>query len=185
MNTMRNVVAGLLMSLDGVVGAPQAWQLPFHPEMGEMMEAGLADSDAVLLGRRTYLQFAEMWPKQGSDVPMADYLNNTPKYVASGTLTEADWGDTTILDGDLVTAVRDLKQQPGKNIQIPGSPRVVRSLLTAGLVDELSLMLQPVVAGNGMRLFDGLPEKLGLRLAQDAVTFPNGVVALTYRPQES
>jgi dihydrofolate reductase len=177
---MRKIVTGLFISLDGVVESPSDWLLSSH-EMWELISAGIAESDAILLGRRTYLQFAELWPNQGSDVPMADFLNNTPKYVVSSTLDTLDWANSSLVTGDLGREVAKLKEQPGKNVQIPGSPTLVRSLLRDGLLDELSLMVHPVVVGSGMRLFDGITDQLHLKLVE-STTFSTGVLSVTYQP---
>ncbi len=180
---MRRIVAGLAITLDGVVEAPSQrnWFL-YDDEMGEKIAAGIAKSDAILLGRRTYLEFAELWPKQGSDVPMADYMNDTPKYIASTALEEPlEWKNSTLIKGDLAEELAKLKQQPGKNIQIPGSPRLVRSLLRDGMLDELSLMVHPIVLGSGMRLFDEMTQQVRLKLV-DSTTLSTGVVSVTYEP---
>jgi dihydrofolate reductase len=176
---MRKVVAGLFMTLDGVVETPSKW-LSFSDEMGEMLGAGIAQADAILLGRRTYLEFAELWPKQGNDSPFAAFINNTPKYVASSTLANLEWANSTLVSGDLADFVTKLKAQPGKNIQVPGSPRLVRSLLRDGLLDELSLTLSPIVIGVGARLFDEMPERVNLKLV-DSRVFSNGVLSVTYQ----
>jgi dihydrofolate reductase len=179
---MRKIVAGLFMSLDGVVESPERWGFQyFNEEMTERIEAGISEADAVLIGRRTYLQFAEMWPSQGSEVPMSDFLNNSHKYVASDTLTKLDWGPASLVTGDLDGELMKLKRQPGKNIQIPGSPTLVRSLLRDGLLDELSLSICPIVVGPGLRLFQDITDQLPLRVAQ-ASTLSNGVVNVTYEP---
>jgi dihydrofolate reductase len=151
----------------------------FNDEMQEIIDAGVAEADAILLGRRTYLEFAAMWPRLGGDVPMADFMNGTPKYVASSTLRNLDWAGSTLLTGDLATELTDLKRRPGKNIQVPGSPRLVRSLLADGLLDELSLMIHPVVLGTGARLFDGQADRMDLKL-QDSRTLGTGVISATY-----
>jgi dihydrofolate reductase len=177
---MRKLVAGLAMSLDGVVDSPSNW-VAFDDEMGAVIGAGIARSDAVLLGRRTYLEFAELWPKQGNDVPMAKFLNNTPKYIASSTLDSLEWANSSLVTGDLVEEVTRLKQRPGKNILMPGSPRLVRSMLREGLLDELSLMIAPVVVGSGARLFDELTERVPLELTESA-TLSTGVLSVSYRP---
>jgi dihydrofolate reductase len=179
---MRKIVAGLAMTLDGVVEAPsQRNWMRYNDEMGEVIGAGIAQADAILLGRRTYLEFAALWPSLGSDVPMADFMNNTPKYIVSSTLRTLDWANSTLLTGDLAEEVAKLKAQPGKNIQIPGSPRLVRSLLRGGLLDELALMIHPVVLGSGMRLFDEISGQIGLTLA-DSKTLSTGVLFATYQP---
>ena len=176
---MRKIVAGLAVTLDGVVDSPSGNWMMFNDEMREIIDAGVAEADAILLGRRTYLEFAEMWPRLGSDVPMADFMNGTPKYVASSTLRSLEWAGSTLLTGDLATELTELKRRPGKNIQVPGSPRLVRSLLASGLLDELSLMIHPVVLGTGARLFDGQADRMDLKL-QDSRTLGTGVISATY-----
>src|ERR1700730_1826918 len=163
---MRRIVAGLLMSLDGVVESPGEWGFSdyFNDEMREGISAGIAHADAVLLGRRTYLEFAATWPNQGNEVLMASFLNNSPKYVVSGTLDGLEWRNSTLITGDLSESLAKLKAQPGKNILIPGSPTLVRSLVRDGLLDELSLNVCPVVVGTGMRLFEGITDKIRLKL---------------------
>ncbi|TMD39032.1 MAG: deaminase [Chloroflexi bacterium] len=149
---MRRLVAGLLMSLDGVVGSPNIWGWPRYmdDEMSQAIAAGVAEADTVLLGRRTYLEFARIWPGQGSDVPMADFLNHSPKYVVSTTLrTPLAWENSHLLTGHLAQQVKNLKLQAGKNILVPGSPRLVASLLAEGLLDQMSLNICPIVVGSG------------------------------------
>lgn len=177
---MRKIVTGLFISLDGVVESPSDWLLS-SPDMWEVISAGIAQSDAILLGRRTYLQFAELWPNQGSDVPMADFLNNAPKYVVSSTLETVEWNNSRLITGDLADELAKLKQQPGKNIQIPGSPTLVRSLLRDGLLDELSLNICPIVIGSGMRLFDEITDQVRLKLV-NSTTLSTGVLGVTYQP---
>lgn len=173
---------GLFVSLDGVVESPDGWQLPyFNDEMIEGINIGIARADAVLLGRRTYLEDAELWPTQGSDVPMADFMNDTPKYVVSSTLDTLEWANSVLISGDLADELTRLKQQPGKDILIHGSPTLVRSLLRDGLLDELSLYILPVVIGSGMRLFDGITNRVALELVE-STTFSNGVLGVTYQP---
>jgi dihydrofolate reductase len=179
---MRKIVAGLAISLDGVVESPSGNWLLFNDEMGEVIGAGIAQSDAILLGRRTYLEFAELWPNQGSDDPMAAFMNNTPKHIVSSTLdTPLEWANSSLVTGDLAEEVAKLKAQPGKNIQIPGSPRLVRSLLRDGLLDELSLMVHPIVIGSGMRLFDDMTNQVSLKLVESR-TLRTGVLCVTYQP---
>jgi dihydrofolate reductase len=177
--TVRKIVAGLAVTLDGVVDSPSGNWMMFNDEMREIIDAGVAEADAILLGRRTYLEFAAMWPRLGGDVPMADFMNGTPKYVASSTLRSLEWAGSTLLTGDLATELTELKRRPGKNIQVPGSPRLVRSLLADGLLDELSLMIHPVVLGTGARLFDGQTDRMDLKL-QESRTLGTGVIWATY-----
>jgi dihydrofolate reductase len=180
---MRKVVAGLLVSLDGVVESPNkwGWQQYMNAEMTEGIVAGVAQADAVLLGRRTYLDFATLWPKQGIDVPMARFLNSSPKYVASTTLNTLAWQPAILIKEDLAGELTKLKQQRGKNILIPGSPRLVRSLLFDGLLDEISLDICPVVVGSGLHLFDDVTGSVSLELVASK-TFSNGVLSVTYQP---
>jgi dihydrofolate reductase len=150
---MRSLKAWLYVTLDGVVEAPEDWVVP-DEQMFEEQTADYATSDALLLGRRTYETFAAALPQRGSDVPNAEWMNTTRKHVASTTLKSPEWQNTTVLEGDVSEAVSRLKQEDGENITLNGSPTLVRTLLTAGLVDELRLFLHPVVLGSGGRLFD-------------------------------
>ena len=181
---MRKIVAGLFISLDGVYESPEEWHFPyFNDEMGEAVGAQMADSDSMLLGRVTYEEFASYWPSQTSDGEageMADFMNDTPKYVVSGTLQDAGWKNTTLIDGNnAVEALTSLKQQPGKDISVTGSGTLVRTLLRDGLLDELRLLVHPIVVGHGKRLFDEGQQVL-LKLT-DSTTFSTGVLALTYQ----
>jgi dihydrofolate reductase len=106
--TVRKIVAGLAVTLDGVVDSPSGNWMMFNDEMREIIDAGVAEADAILLGRRTYLEFAAMWPRLGGDVPMADFMNGTPKYVASSTLRSLEWAGSTLLTGDLATELTEL-----------------------------------------------------------------------------
>jgi len=182
----RKIVAGLYMSLDGVVESPEKWGFPYmNKEMTDWMAAGIAKADAVLMGPRTYQAFAKLWRDQRGDDLMADFMNHSPKYVVSDKpIDKLDWQPATLLKGNLVEELTKLKQQPGKNIQIPGSPRLVRSLLSDGLLDELSLNICPVVVGSGMRLFDEITNQVNLKLGGSKI-FSNGVLGVTYRPVRS
>ena len=170
------------MSLDGVVENPNRWSTPyFCNEMWEMMKAGITQADAVVLGRRTYQEFAEIWPRQGSNGPMATFLNSAPKYVFSMTLDNAEWKNSTVIKGSPSEELAKLKRQPGKNIQVPGSPKLVRSLLRDGLLDELALFVLPIVVSTGMQLFAEMTDPVRLKLV-GCKTFSNGVLAVTYQP---
>ena len=181
---MRKVTAGLFVSLDGVVESPEKWQLPyFNDEMGEAVGAAMAATDAMLLGRVTYQEFASYWPGVSvKDQPFADHMNNTPKFVVSTTLAEPlEWQNSTLIQENVAEEIAKLKQQPGKNIGITGSATLVRSLLQDDLLDELSLMVHPIVLGSGKRLFEEGGDQKGLKLV-DSKTFSTGVVYLTYQP---
>jgi dihydrofolate reductase len=183
--TMRKIVAGLFMSLDGVVESPEEWAYQYGTdEMWGEIAAGVARADAVLLGRRTYRAFARMWPSQPSDMPMAAFLNNAHKYVVSATLDTLEWGPASLLTGDLAAELTELRRRPGKNIQIPGSPTLVRWLLGGGLLDELSLSICPVVVGSGMRLFEDVTDRVRLKVAESK-TFSTGVLGVTYQPDSA
>jgi dihydrofolate reductase len=175
----RKVIATFFVSLDGVVEAPQDWHFPyFNDEMAAAIGAAMSSSDAMLIGRVTYQEWAGFWPD--ADDEMAEYMNTTPKYVASTTLDKVEWSKSRLLDGDVPTAVAALKQRPGKDIVMSGSPTLARSLLREGLVDELHLMIHPVVVGEGAKLFaDG--DKHALELV-GSKTFGTGVVYATYKP---
>jgi dihydrofolate reductase len=179
---MRKIIAGLFISLDGVVEAPQDWHFPyFNDEMGEAVASQAAQSDTMLLGRRTYEEFASYWPNQSSEEPFADVMNGTPKLVASTTLGSVDWQNSTLIEGDVVDALKGIKQGPGKDISITGSPTLVRSLLRAGILDELRLLVHPIVVGHGKRLFEAEDQPIPLRLIESK-TFTTGVQAMTYGP---
>lgn len=173
------------MSLDGVVELPERWGFQyFNPEITSAITAGIAQADTVLLGRISYERFAEMWPSQGDDVPMAAFLNRSPKLVVSSTLNTLKWQPATLIRGDLVAEITKIKQQPGKNIQVPGSPHLVRWLLLAGLLDELSLSICPIVVGSGFHLFDEVTRQVRLNVIHATIS-SNGVIGVTYQPGES
>lgn len=179
---MRKIIAGLFISLDGVVEAPETWHFPyFNDEMGGAVTAQAEASDTMLLGRKTYEEFASYWPNQSSDEPFADVMNGTPKLVASTTLKDVKWQNSTLIEGDVVEALKRIKRQPGKHISITGSPTLVRSLLRAGVLDELRLLVHPIVVGHGKRLFEAEDQPIPLRLVE-AATFTTGVQAMTYAP---
>ena len=178
---MRKIVAGLFISLDGVVESPDQWQFPyFNDEMAAAVDGLIAEGDTMLLGRRTYEEFAAYWPHQDAADPNVAQMNATPKLVVSRTLETAEWQNTTLIKGDLAAELARLKAQPGKNINITGSGTLVRALLRDGLLDELVLLVHPLVVGTGKKLFDG-DEQIPLTLT-DSKTFGTGVLALTYTP---
>ena len=184
---MRKVVAVELVSVDGVMEAPEEWAFSYsNDEMEEANAAGMAASDAMLLGGVTYQEFASYWPYQNSaEQPFTDYLNNTPKFVVSTTLEEPlEWQNSTLIKGNVAEEIARLKQQPGKNITILGSATLVRSLLRDGLLDELGLMVFPVVLGTGKRLFEDGGDQKALNLV-DSKTFATGVLYLIYQPDRN
>ena len=183
---MRDLVAVEFVSLDGVVEAPEKWTGPYmDAEIGQTMEAGMAASDAMLLGRRTYQDFEAYWrDKTAEEEPYAPYINQTQKFVVSKTLTSVDWRNSTLITGDVAEQITGLKRQPGKDIAIIGSPTLMRSLLGDGLLDRLNLYVFPVVLGAGKRLFEEGISELPLELV-DSRAYKTGVVSLTYAPAGS
>jgi dihydrofolate reductase len=178
---MRTLTASYFMSLDGVVDSPQNWHFPYaDPEPMGIVEAATKGVDALLLGRRTFEEWKAFWPQQ-TGFPMADFINSTHKYVATGTVTDPGWAPSSVLSGDVVARVADLKDTDGGRIAINGSGTLTRHLLQAGLVDELHLLVHPVVVGSGKHLFEGGDAPVGLQLANQQ-TFGNGVTYQVYRP---
>jgi dihydrofolate reductase len=180
---MRKVVASLFLSLDGVMEAPERWNFPyFNEEIGAVIGEAISTTDAFLLGRRTYEAWAAYWPAQSAEEnPMAKAINGLPKYVVSTTLDDVAWENSTLLGPDLAVEIPKLKRQPGKDISISGSATLVRSLLRDGLLDELRLMIHPLVLGSGGRLFENGTGEARLELV-DSQPFATGVLNLTYRP---
>ncbi len=179
---MRKIVAGLFITLDGVVESPQNWQMSyFNDEMGAAVGGLMAAADTMLLGRVTYQEFASFWPGAPADDPFTAQMNDTPKYVVSTTLDTVEWKNSTLINGNIAEEITKLKQQPGKNIGITGSATLVRSLLRDNLLDELVLMVHPIVVGSGKRLFEDMGEQVMLTLV-DSQTFSTGVLSLTYTP---
>jgi dihydrofolate reductase len=186
---MRKITAGLFISLDGVVEAPDQWHFPyFNDQMGAAVDATLGASDTVLFGRKTYDSFAGAWPERETageeDAGLAKALGDARKIVVSNQTLEFTWRNSEQLEGDLVEAVRALKNEPGDNIAMSGSVSVVRQLLAAGLLDELHLLVHPIAVRKGMRLFDEGETSTPLRLISSE-TFETGVLNLVYGPAES
>jgi dihydrofolate reductase len=181
---MRKVISGLFISLDGVTESPDQWQFDaFDEDMMATMTAHIAAEDTILLGRVTYQDWTHYWPT-ATDEPYASHINTTPKYVVSTTLDTVEWGswqNISLIKGNLAEAIGRLKQQAGKNVGVAGSPTLVRSLLLADLLDELTLMIHPVVAGSGKRLFEGEHALKRLKLVASKTT-RSGVSILTYQP---
>ncbi len=179
---MRKIVAGLFMSLDGVVGSPEQWQMPyFDHEMGAAVASRMAAADTLLLGRRTYEELATAFAgRVDSGDPMTGQMNAIPKLVASTTLDTVDWQNSSLIKGDLADELARIRTEPGKNLQVTGSITLTRWLLGHRLLDELSVMVCPVLVGRGRRLFDA-DHPIALDLT-DATTFGSGVLSLSYRP---
>jgi dihydrofolate reductase len=180
---MRKLISSFFISLDGVVEAPDTWHFPyFNDEMGQAVGNAIAETDTLLLGRRVYEEWAAYWPQQdpASD-PFVSIMNETPKVVVSTTLERVDWQNSTLLEGGLADGVNALKAKPGKNIGMSGSATLVRSLLEQGLLDELRLLVHPLVVGTGAKLFPDGATPVSLELV-DSRAFATGVLDLTYRP---
>jgi dihydrofolate reductase len=182
------------LTLDGVMQAPGradedrrggfepgGWALPYADSvMGSLAGQSMANSGALLLGRRTYEDFFSVWPKR-TDNPYSEVLNNSQKYVASRTLKEPlPWINSTLLKGDAGDAVTRLKEQPGKDIVLLGSGELARSLMQRNLIDEYILLIHPLILGSGHRLFTDGVSIAALQLV-DAKTTTSGVVFATYR----
>jgi dihydrofolate reductase len=186
---MGRIVVTEFVSLDGVIEDPGGSEgyrhggWTFEIERGEEGDRfkleETFEAEAQLLGRVTYEGFAAAWPSRQGD--FADKFNSMPKYVVSSTLEEAEWSNTTILAGDLASEVGRLKQEVDGVILVAGSAQLVQGLLEHDLVDELRLMVFPVLLGPGKRLFGDSPEKRRLRLAESR-TVGDGVALLTYEP---
>jgi dihydrofolate reductase len=175
---MRKVVAYELLSLDGVAEQPDEFVTNFDDVMRENLGRVIAAQDAVLLGRRTYDDWAAFWPN--SDIePFASFINGVRKFVVTSTPPEQEWPPTKVIESELARFVGDLKQQPGGDIGIHGSILLAQSLLQASLVDELRLVIAPAVQMRGRRLFDrGSPRRLSLTRS---VTSPTGYLLLDYQ----
>jgi dihydrofolate reductase len=187
---MRKITAGMFISLDGVVEAPDQWHFPyFNEEMGAAVDATFGGVDTMLFGRRTYDSFAGAWPEReaagGEDAPFAKALGDARKIVVSNQQLEFTWRNSEQLQGDLVETVTALKNAPGDAaIGMSGSVSVVRQLLAAGLLDELHLLVHPIAVRKGMRLFDEGEPPIPLTLISSQ-TFKTGVLNLVYAPAAS
>src|SRR4051812_38511866 len=152
---MRKLVVTEFMTLDGSIGAPM-WSFPYWgDDIAAFKGEETTNSDTSLLGRVTYEGFAQAWPPQGDDEASgAKYFNNVEKVVVTKTLTNLEWKNSHVLQGDLEAGVRELKARDGTNITVHGSAMLAKSLIKAGLVDEIRLLIYPVMAGEGPLLFD-------------------------------
>jgi dihydrofolate reductase len=175
---VRKVVAYELLSLDGVAEKPDAFFPDWDDEAEANLGAVIAAQDSVILGRRSYEEWAGFWPS--SDIePFATFINKVAKHVATSRPLDRAWANTTAVEGDLVEFVRDLKNRPGGDIGVHASISVAQALLAAGVVDELRLVIAPVIAGSGRRLLDGVP---AIRLESiRSSTSPTGYLLVDYR----
>jgi dihydrofolate reductase len=189
---VRKIIVSEFLSLDGVMQAPGSseedrednfmlggWTMPYwHDDMGMHVFGEMQRVDAMLLGRKTWQGFAAAFASAPAGDPFTDHMNNTPKYVVSTTLTSADWQNSTLIRADVVEEIRKLKDQPGKDISVTGSSVLIKTLAQHNLIDEYSLLVYPIVLGNGKRLF---PHAVHTALSLvESQSFPTGVLALRY-----
>jgi dihydrofolate reductase len=178
---MRKLMSCLFISLDGVVESPDTFVRPnLYNDFPEIIRETIAEQDTILLGRKMYEEWSQYWPDSKIE-PFASFINSHPKIVVSSTLRNLDWNHSTLLRGDLADAIGELKAQPGKTIGVHGSISLVQSLLLAGLLDELRLIVCPVIAGHGRRLLDHQGDALQLDLQHSRAT-PTGLQYLVYTP---
>ncbi|MEU4692363.1 dihydrofolate reductase family protein [Actinoplanes sp. NPDC023714] len=186
---MAKVISTLFISADGVAEIDPAWHFPYFDEnMGQAVTEDYATADTLLIGRETYDSFAGAWPDReaagGEDAPFAKQIGDLRKVVASRQNLEFTWRNTELISGDLLDAVRALKSADDvQGILIPGSISVVQQLLAAGLIDELRLLVHPVAARKGRRLFDDGDTAYHLKVVSTDV-FPTGVIRVIYAPAE-
>jgi dihydrofolate reductase len=189
---MGRIVVTEFVSLDGVMEAPggedfkyPGWSFEFERgEDGDRFKLDEAlDSEALLIGRVTYESFAAAWPSREGE--FADKFNSMPKYVVSSTLQDPDWNNTTVLSGDAVDEASQLRDAADGDIYVHGSRQLAQTLIENDLVDELHLMVFPVVLGTGRRLFGETSDMKRLRLADSKPVGPDGVIVLTYQPADA
>jgi dihydrofolate reductase len=192
---MRKLIVIEQLSLDGVMQAPGApdedteggfpyggWSMQYFDDVaGAAAAEGMAETDAHLFGRKTYEIMAAYWPTAPDEEPFKEPLNNTPKFVASRTLENAKWQNSTVIVGDVAEEVATLKNQPGKNIIVLGSGELVQTLIANDLVDEYFLTVYPIVLGSGKRLFRDADRPRNLSLVDSKPTTTGGLI-LTYQP---
>jgi len=197
---VRKVIVNEFMSLDGVVQAPGAadedtsggfahggWHLRFFDDLSQnWVVKSIAEAGGFLLGRRTYEIFAAYWPNAGEEEQViAEPLNTKPKYVASTTLAEPlEWQNSTVLDGEVANAVANLRQEGGGDLHVIGSAQLVQTLIEHALVDELRLMIDPLVLGGGKRIFSDDGALRPLRVLNSQMT-TTGAILATYAPGDS
>ena len=176
---MRKIVVYELLSLDGVAEDPDSFFASWDDAMDANLAAVIATQDAVILGRRSYDEWVRFWPDSEIE-PFASFINAVPKYVATSESLDPEWANATAIDvGGLVDFVRNLKNQPGNDIGVHASIVVAQTLLTAGVVDELRLVIAPRIASSGRRLFEGLPS-IPLESIRSEIS-PTGYLLVHYR----
>lgn len=192
-STMRKLVVIQFLTLDGVMQAPGGkdedtdggfqyggWQAAFDDDDDSVPE-NLGKSGALLLGRKTYDNFASFWPTAGKDVPwFGPFMNNITKYVASKTLKKTEWQNSILLEGNAAEAVARIKKEAGKDVYVIGSGNLCQTLMRHNLIDEYVLMVHPTVIGDGKRLFQNDCAKQDLELLKSKTT-KTGILVLTYK----
>jgi len=179
------IVVTEYLTLDGVFEEPGHWSFDFFNEEAMQYKYDeLFSSDAQLLGRVTYDGFAKAWPTMENTGDFGERMNSMPKYVVSTTLDHADWNNTTVLKDNVVDEIRRLKEQPGRNLLVAGSGKLVQTLIQNDLVDEFRFMVHPLVLGKGKRLFPEGVEQFNLKL-METKPFKAGIVVLHYQPSSA
>ena len=185
---MRQLITFNNVTLDGFftdAGSDMSWAHKQDAEWDEFVAGNASGGGVLVFGRTTYDMMAGFWPTSYAlqNMPVvAERMNNLPKIVFSRKMAKAAWNNTTLIKGDIVAAMRKLKQEPGEDMAIMGSGIIVAQFAAAGLIDEYQLVVNPIVLGGGRTLFDGLKEKLELRLIKTRA-FKNGNVLLCYGPK--
>ena len=174
---MSKIVVYELLSLDGVAEAPDEF-FEWDDAVGRRLAATIETQDAVVLGRRSYDEWAQFWPNSEIE-PFATFINGVTKYVATSKPLDQEWANSKVIDGGLVQFAREIKQQTGGDVGVHASISVAQALLAAGVVDELKLVVGPMIVGRGRRLLDGLPS-IKLELIRSEIS-PTGYLIIDYR----
>jgi dihydrofolate reductase len=175
---MRKIVVYELLSLDGVAEDPDSYFTDWDDVMDANLAAVIGTQDAVILGRRSYTEWAEFWPTSQIQ-PFATFINGVTKHVATSTPLDRGWANATAIDGGLIEFVRDLKQQQGGDVGVHASISVAQALLAGDVVDELKLVIAPRISSHGRRLLDGLPS-IQLEAIRSSIS-PTGYLLVDYR----
>jgi dihydrofolate reductase len=181
---MRSIVATEYVSLDGVMDEPGVWSGPFfNDEAAKFKYNELFASDALLLGRVTYEGFAKAWPTMEGTGDFGERMNSMPKYVVSTTLQNPEWTNSRVISANVVEEISRLKEEPGQDLLLAGSGKLLHTLMEHDLVDEYRLMLHPIVLGSGKKLFENENQTKTLKLVETK-PLASGIVILTYHPAE-
>jgi dihydrofolate reductase len=179
---MRKLVVSTYATLDGRVDQLQDWVIPYNDDASVVYHTELLkDSDALLLGRKTYEIFATIWPPRSGELPYIDKINSMPKYVASTTLKGLEWENSQLIEGDVADGVAKLKQQPGQDLVMYGCRDLMHKLLEHDLIDEYRILVHPVLLGRGRTFFEDGAGPHNLELI-DTTVISSGVAVLTYQP---